>query len=103
MQTDDCYQSNSRKKNANYVPEALEVHDFCGIACMFLTTPTVEELKEMDLTDLVDMLSKQASEYSQLIRREGASTKTVAVKEMILNIQKAIDAKKAVKKSSVAR
>ena len=103
MQTDDCYQSNSRKKNANYHLEKLEVHDFCGIAFMFLTTPTVDELKEMDLPDLVDMLAKQATEYSQLIKREGASAKTVVVKEMILNIQKAIDAKKAVKKSSVAK
>ena len=67
---------------------------------MFLTTPTVEELKQLDLPDLVDMLSKQATEYSQLIKREGASTKTVVVRELILNIQAAINAKKTAKKST---
>ncbi len=69
---------------------------------MFLTTPTVEELKQLDLPDLVDMLSRQATEYSQLIKREGASTKTVVVREMILNIQTAIDAKKTAAKKSPA-
>ena len=79
------------------------MHDFCGLVVMFLTTPTVEELKQLDLPDLVDMLSKQATEYSQLIRREGASSKSVAIKEMILNIQTAIDAKKAPKKPATTR
>ncbi len=78
----------------------MPVHDFCCIDPMFLTTPTVEELKQLDLPDLVDMLSRQATEYSQLIKREGASSKSVALKEMILNIQTAIDAKRAAKKSS---
>ena len=79
------------------------MHDFCGIDPMFLTNPTVEELKQLDLPDLLDMLSRQATEYSQLIKREGASTKSVVVKEMILNIQTAIGAKKTAKKSSAAR
>ena len=70
---------------------------------MFLTTPTVEELKELDLPDLVDMLSRQATEYSQLIKREGASSKTFVVKEMILNIQAAIDAKKSSRKSAFTK
>lgn len=65
---------------------------------MFLTTPTFEELKQSDLPDLVDMLSKQATEYSQLMKREGASSKSIAIKEMILNIQAAIDFKKNSKK-----
>ena len=81
----------------------MRVHGFCGIALMFLTAPTIEELKELDLPDLVDMLSKQASEYSQLIRREGASIKSVAIKEMILNIQAAIDVKKTSKYLAATR
>ena len=70
---------------------------------MFLTTPTVEELKQSDLPDLVDMLSKQATEYSQLIKIEGITSKTIAIKELILNIQTVIDAKKTSEKKSVVR
>jgi hypothetical protein len=69
---------------------------------MFLTTPTLEELKESDLPDLVDMLSKQATEYSQLIKIEGMTSKTIAIKDLILNIQTAIDAKKASEPKSIA-
>jgi len=61
---------------------------------MFLTSPTVEELKEIDLPDLVDMLAKQVTEYSQLMKREGASPKSIAIRDLILNLQTAIDAKK---------
>ena len=61
---------------------------------MFLTPPTLDELKQSDLTDLVDMLAKQATEYSRLIKIEGITSKTIAIKELILNIQAAIDSKK---------
>lgn len=73
------------------------------MASMFLTPPTLEELKESDLPDLVDMLSKQATEYSRLIKIEGITSKTIAVKELILNIQTAIDAKKSSEQKSVIR
>ena len=66
---------------------------------MFLTAPTVEELKQSDLSDLADMLSKQAAEYSRLI--EGVTSKTIAIKEMIINIQTAIDAKKVPERPTV--
>jgi hypothetical protein len=79
------------------------MHDFCGISFMFLTPPTLEELKQSDLPDLVDMLSKQATEYSRLIKIEGITSKTIAVKELILNIQTAIDAKKSSEQKSVIR
>ena len=70
---------------------------------MFLTTPTLEELKQSDLPDLVDMLSKQATEYSQLIKIEGITSKTIAIKDLILNIQTAIDVKRASEQKSVMR
>ena len=70
---------------------------------MFLTTPTLEELKQSDLPDLIDMLSKQATEYSQLIKIEGITSKTIAIKDLILNIQTAIDVKKASERKSVIR
>ena len=76
---------------------------FVELFSMFLTPPTLEELKESDLPDLVDMLSKQATEYSRLIKIEGITSKTIAVKELILNIQTAIDAKKSSGQKSAIR
>jgi hypothetical protein len=69
---------------------------------MFLTPPTLEELKESDLPDLVDMLSKQSIEYSRIIKLEGVTSKTLAIKELILNIQTVIEAKKVSEKSNIA-
>jgi hypothetical protein len=68
---------------------------------MFLTPPTLEELKESDLPDLVDMLSKQSIEYSRLIKLEGVSSKSIAIKELILNIQATIESKKVSEKSKI--
>ena len=78
------------------------MHDFCGIAFMFLTPPTLEELKESDLPDLLDMLSRQSIEYSRIIKLEGVTSKSLAIKELILNIQTVIEAKKVSEKSNVA-
>ena len=79
------------------------MHDFCGIIFMFLTPPTLEELKESDLPDLVDMLSKQSIEYSRLIKLEGITSKSNAIRELILNIQTAIESKKRSEKSKITR
>jgi len=76
---------------------------FVEFSLMFLMPPTLEELKQSDLPDLVDMLSRQATEYSRLIKTEGITSKTIAVKEFILNIQAAIDAKKSSEQKSVIR
>jgi len=70
---------------------------------MFLTPPTAEELKQSELSELIDMLASQSAEYTTLLRREGASFKTAAIKEMILNIQTAIDTKKTLKRSAITR
>jgi len=69
---------------------------------MFLTPPTLEELKHSDLPDLVDMLSRQSIEYSRIIKLEGVTSKSLAIKELILNIQTVIEAKKVSEKSNVA-
>ena len=69
---------------------------------MFLTPPTLEELKQSDLPDLVDMLSKQSIEYSNLIKLEGVTSKSLAIKELILNIQTVIEAKMVSEKSNIA-
>ena len=78
------------------------MHDFCGIAFMFLTPPTLEELKESDLPDLLDMLSNQSIEYSRIIKLEGVTSKSLAIKELILNIQTVIEAKMVSEKSNIA-
>jgi hypothetical protein len=70
---------------------------------MFLMPPTLEELNQSDLPDLVDMLSKQATEYSRLIKTEGITSRTIAIKNLILNIQAAIDTKKTSAQKSVIR
>ena len=77
------------------------MHDFCGIVFMFLTPPTLEELKQSDLPDLVDMLSKQSIEYSNIIKLEGLTSKSLAIKELILNIQTAIESKRISEKSKI--
>ena len=69
---------------------------------MFLTPPTLEELKQSDLPDLVDMLSKQSLEYSSIIKLEGLTSKGLAIKELILNIQTAIESKRISEKSKIA-
>ena len=79
----------------------MQAHDFCGIVFMFLTPPTLEELKQSDLPDLVDMLSKQSIEYSNLIKLEGVTSKSLAIKELILNIQTTIENKRMSEKSKI--
>ena len=69
---------------------------------MFLTPPTLEELKESDLPDLMDMLSNQSIEYSRIIKLEGITSKSLAIKELILNIQTVIEAKMVSEKSNIA-
>jgi hypothetical protein len=78
-----------------------QAHDFCDIVFMFLTPPTLEELKESDLPDLMDMLSNQSIEYSRIIKLEGITSKSLAIKELILNIQTVIEAKMVSEKSKI--
>ena len=79
------------------------MHGFCGFVSMFLIPPTVDELKQSDLQELVDMLAKHSIEYTRLLKQEGASFKTKAIREMILNIHDAIDAKKKSAKATIGK
>ncbi len=76
---------------------------FVVLFSMFLTPPTLEELKQSGLPDLVDMLSKQSIEYSRLIKLEGVTSKSIAIKEFILNIQTAIETKRGSENSKTSR
>ena len=92
-----------KKKVITIAIKKKQPHDFCGIASMFLMPPTLEELKQSDLPDLIDMLSKQAAEYSRLIKVEGITSRTIAIKELILNIQTVIDIKKTPEQKWIIR
>ena len=61
---------------------------------MFLTTPTPEELQQFELPELMDMLAKHTTEYIQLFKEKGVTSHTAALREMVINIQMAIDHKK---------
>ncbi len=67
---------------------------------MYLSAPTLQELQQSELPELVDMLSKQAAEYSRLIKIEGVTSKTIAIRDLIINIQTVINAKKVSQKST---
>jgi hypothetical protein len=60
---------------------------------MFVKTPSVEELVQLDLTSLVDMLSEQTTAYIQKTKEDGTTTTTLEQKEFVDRIQLAIDRK----------
>lgn len=61
---------------------------------MFLTTPTLDELKQLELQELIDMLAKHTVEYVQLFKEQGVTSQTTSLREMLANIQIAIDYRK---------
>jgi|KBSSwiS6_1023812.scaffolds.fasta_scaffold07232_2 hypothetical protein len=61
---------------------------------MFLTSPTSEELRAADLPDLIEMLVKHTSDYHHELHTEGITPKSLATKELLRNIQDAIESKK---------
>jgi hypothetical protein len=65
---------------------------------MFLTLPTIHELQALDLPVLIDMLVQQTAIYTKMLTREGFSAPTETCKELIINIQAAIEAKRSEKK-----
>lgn len=61
---------------------------------MFLTSPTSEELREADLPDLIEMLVKHTNDYHHQLQTEGITHKSLATKDLLRNIQNAIESKK---------
>ena len=61
---------------------------------MFLTTPTTEELQELELSQLIDLLAIQTSDYNQ--------TKEVfpSLKEYIIRIQTAIEIRRTLERNT---
>lgn len=60
---------------------------------MFYTNPTIVELKLLDLSNLMEMLTKQTEDYIQFIKDEGFTSRTLSARELLQNIQEAIESK----------
>jgi hypothetical protein len=77
--------------------------EFDTSAVMFLTNPTIAELKQLDLTILMGMLSQQTEDYIQLFKENGFTARTLAAREMLHNIQDVIELKRVSERLSINR
>jgi hypothetical protein len=66
---------------------------------MFLTIPAIGELQNLDSFVLIDMLAKQTAYYTNLIKDEGFSDRSESCRQIIGNIQAAIEISKDLKKN----
>jgi len=67
---------------------------------MFLTNPAIEELKALDMSVLLDMLAYQTYVHIKLVKSDGVSGTVRSSEQLIMNIQKAIEAKKSERNST---
>ena len=67
---------------------------FVHFTAMFLTTPTQEELKQFELSELIDMLARHTLEYIEVFKKQGTSPITISLRQTVVNIQMAIDSKR---------
>lgn len=69
---------------------------------MLLTTPTIEELQNLELASLVDMLAQQTGFYTKHIKEVGFTPESEIYRQLIADIQKAIKLKESPAKNSTA-
>jgi hypothetical protein len=67
---------------------------------MFLTNPTKDELNLLDLATLTEMLNTQTVVYTRLLNQEGLTARALAQKDLVINIQEAIEAGREKEKKS---
>jgi hypothetical protein len=67
---------------------------------MFLTVPTIEELKQLDMPVLVDMLAYQTNLYLQLMKSVSVEKTIQNCKQSMINIQAVIQMKKNLESNS---
>ena len=67
---------------------------------MFLTVPTIEELKQLDMPVLMDMLAYQTNLYLQLMKSVSVEKTIQNCKESMINIQAVIQMKKNLENNS---
>ncbi len=66
---------------------------------MFLSNPTISELKLLDLSSLMEMLSHQTEAYIKLFNEEGFTARTISARELLHNVQEAIELKRVDERS----
>jgi len=66
--------------------------NFVDIEFMFLTLPTIQELQELELSELMDLLAIQTSDYLQI--KEAFPSQINTLNEYVLKIQAAIEIKR---------
>lgn len=67
---------------------------------MLLTAPTLEELQNLELASLVDMLAQQTGYYTKHIKVAGFTHESETCRQLIADIQKAIQLKKSLETNS---
>lgn len=67
---------------------------------MLLTTPTIEELQNLELSTLVDMLAQQTGFYTKFIKEAGFTHESETYRQLIVDIQKAIELKENLAKNA---
>jgi hypothetical protein len=67
---------------------------------VFLTNPTIDELKGLDMPDLMDMLAYQSKLLVELLKEEGFGSAAKSCKECMINIQTVIKMKRSLEKPS---
>ncbi len=61
---------------------------------MPLTAPTLEDLRQLDLPELIDMLAKYTAEYTEQYKN-GLHEDIAAKKELLIKLQMVIDEKRS--------
>jgi hypothetical protein len=80
--------------NYNAIRAIYYCTEFDASAIMFLTNPTIAELRQLDLVILMGMLSRQTEEYIELFKENGFTARTLAARELLHNIQDVIELKR---------
>ena len=69
------------------------LHVICGVKAMYLHNPSISELNLLELPLLIEMLSQQTAEYLNLLKEEGYTARTLAMREAVTNMQGVIQQK----------
>lgn len=67
---------------------------------MLLTAPTIRELQNLDMVNLIDMLAEQTAFYTKYLKEIGFSNESEAYRQLIVDIQAAIQIKQKEKADS---
>ena len=60
---------------------------------MYLHNPSISELHLLELPVLIEMLSKQTAEYLNLLKEEGYTARTLAMRDAVTDMQGVIQQK----------